>query len=186
MTGEIGVIHGRFQVFHNDHLKYIMAGKERCTHLVVGITNPDPSLTREDAADPQRSLAVHNPLTYFERYTMVRGVLLEGGMEVKAFSIVPFPINLPDLYRYYLPIDAVFYLTIYDEWGQRKLEQFKALGLRTEVLWSRPSEEKGLKASDIRQKMIEGEPWQHLVPEATYRLMEEWSIPERLRKLNRK
>lgn len=186
MTEKMGVIHGRFQVLHNDHLKYIMTGKERCTHLVVGITNPDPSLSKEDSADPHRSLAINNPLTYFERYSMVRGVLLEAGVSETDFSIVPFPINLPDLYQYYLPINAVFYLTIYDEWGQRKLEQFKALGLRTEVLWSRPPEEKGLKASDIRQKMIKGEPWQHLVPEATSHLMENWSIPERLRKLYRK
>ena len=24
---ELGVIHGRFQVLHNDHIKYLMAGK---------------------------------------------------------------------------------------------------------------------------------------------------------------
>jgi nicotinamide-nucleotide adenylyltransferase len=40
---ELGVIHGRFQVLHNDHLRYILAGKELCRHLVVGITNPDPT-----------------------------------------------------------------------------------------------------------------------------------------------
>jgi len=114
---------------------------------------------------------------------MVRGVLLEAGLSETDFSIVPFPINLPDLYRYYLPIEAVFYLTIYDEWGQRKLGLFKALGLRTEVLWSRPSEEKGLKASEIRQKMINREPWEHLVPGTTQILMKKWAIPERLRNL---
>ena len=49
---EVGVIvseHGRFQVLHNDHFKYLMAGKAQCRHLVVGITNPDPTLTRRDA-----------------------------------------------------------------------------------------------------------------------------------------
>ncbi|MFC1888297.1 hypothetical protein ACFL4G_00935, partial [Thermodesulfobacteriota bacterium] len=52
---ETGVIHGRFQVFHNDHLAYVLAGKARCRHLVVAITNPDPTLTRDDPADPDRS-----------------------------------------------------------------------------------------------------------------------------------
>lgn len=33
---EVGVIHGRFQVFHNDHLEYVLAGKSRCRHIVVG------------------------------------------------------------------------------------------------------------------------------------------------------
>jgi len=41
---ERGVVHGRFQVLHNDHVKYLLAGKARCRHLVVGITNPDSPL----------------------------------------------------------------------------------------------------------------------------------------------
>ena len=52
---ELGVIHGRFQLLHNDHLKYLLAGKQRCRHLVIGITNPDPTLTRADPADPART-----------------------------------------------------------------------------------------------------------------------------------
>jgi hypothetical protein len=32
-------------------------------------------------------------------------------------SIVPFPINFPELYHYYLPMRATFFLTIYNEWG---------------------------------------------------------------------
>ena len=186
MADITGVIHGRFQVFHNDHLIYVMAGKNRCRHLVVGITNPDPSLSKEDSSDPQRNLAINNPLTYFERYCLVNEVLTAAGLGMRDFSIVPFPVNLPDLYQHYLPLDSTFYLTIYDEWGERKLEMFKALGLRTEVLWARPPEEKGLRASDIRWKMSEGEPWEHLVPEAAAQLMKKWSIPERLRNLDRK
>jgi len=183
MTETTGVIHGRFQVLHNDHLKYIMAGKMRCNHLVVGITNPDPILSKEDSADPQRSLAINNPLTYFERYSMVRLVLMEAGLKEQDFSVVPFPINTPDLYKYYVPLDGAFFLTIYDEWGKRKLEQFKDLGLKTVVLWTRPLEEKGLSGSDIRKKMGAGEPWERLVPEGTQHLMKKWSIPERLRSL---
>jgi len=47
-----GVIHGRFQVLHNEPLKYLLAGKALCKHLVVGITNPDPSLIKSEPADP--------------------------------------------------------------------------------------------------------------------------------------
>jgi cytidyltransferase-like protein len=43
---DVGIIHGRFQILHNDHVKYLMAGKELCEHIIVGITNPDPSLTK--------------------------------------------------------------------------------------------------------------------------------------------
>ncbi|MEJ2698658.1 MAG: nicotinate-nucleotide adenylyltransferase, partial [Desulfuromonadales bacterium] len=68
---ELGVIHGRFQVLHNDHLRFLLAGKSLCRHLVVGITNPDPHLTREDPADQHRHSPLANPLTYWERYLMV-------------------------------------------------------------------------------------------------------------------
>ena len=43
---QTGVIHGRFQVLHNDHLKYLLAGKADASTLVVGITNPDPCQTK--------------------------------------------------------------------------------------------------------------------------------------------
>jgi nicotinamide mononucleotide adenylyltransferase len=181
---ECGVIHGRFQILHNDHLNYLLAGKSRCRHLVVGVTNPDPTLTRDEPADHNRSSLLANPLTYFERYTMVRRVLLGTGMVDADFSIVPFPINLPELYQYYLPLDATFYLTIYDEWGKRKLERFHEVGLKTEVLWTRDPENKGLCASDIRNRMILGEAWGYLVPQETERLMRIWRVPERLKKLH--
>lgn len=181
---ETGVIHGRFQVLHHDHLRYLLAGKARCRHLVVGITNPDPSLIRNDMADSHRNRPSANPLTYFERYTMVRSALVEAGLPLSDFSLVPFPINLPDLYRYYVPLQATFYLTIYDQWGRRKLEQFQALGLKTEILWKKSPDEKGLSASDVRKRMAAGEPWEDLVPRSTRLLMKKWGIPDRLRKLH--
>lgn len=180
---KVGVIHGRFQILHNDHMKYLLAGKARCEHLVVGITNPDPNLTKYDAANPERSAPAGNPLTYYERYRMTSASLLEAGLVDDEFSIVPFPINFPELYRYYVPLDATFYVTIYDGWGLRKLELFIAAGLKTDVLWKRPISEKGLSASEIRKKIAHGIPWEHLAPRAASRFVGEWKIRERLRDL---
>jgi nicotinamide-nucleotide adenylyltransferase len=177
---DIGVIHGRFQVLHNDHMKYLLAGKERCTHLIVGITNPDPMLTRQDSVNPERSDPGANPLTYFERYVCVREALMEEGVPCRDFSIVPLPINFPELLRYYVPMDAVFFLTIYDDWGRRKLQTLQSIGLRTEVMWEKPLSEKGICAAHVRRQMAESEPWQHLVPRTTAHLMIRWGIPERL------
>ncbi len=178
---ELGVIHGRFQIFHNDHLKYLLAGKERCRHLVVAITNPDPEVTKEDPADPQRSSPMSNPLTYFERYSLVRAVLEEASVSPQEFSIVPFPINVPGLYRYYVPLSATFYLTIYDEWGKKKLEQFRSLGLRTEVLWWKSLKEKGITGRDVRERIVRGKPWEHLVPPCSAALLKQWEVPKRIR-----
>jgi nicotinamide mononucleotide adenylyltransferase len=182
MMIETGVIHGRFQVLHNDHMKYLMAGKSRCRHLIVGITNPDPMLTRDDKADPHRSSPAANPLTYYERYRIVRTTLAEQGLSTDEFSVVPLPINIPDLYQYYVPLDATFFLTIYDEWGEKKLRMFESLGLKTEILWRKPLAGKGLSGAEIRQYIASGRPWEHLVPAAVARTMKEMGLIERIRK----
>jgi len=180
---EIGVIHGRFQVLHNDHLVYLLAGKARCRHLVVGVTNPDPLVTRDDAADPHRSGTAANPLTYFERYRMVRAALNEAGVTPAEFSVVPLPINVPELFRHYVPLDAVFFLTIYDRWGERKLELFESLGLTTEVLWRRVPANKGISAGEVRQRIAADRPWRHLVPPAVAELVEAFGLPARLQEI---
>lgn len=183
---EIGVIHGRFQVLHNDHIKYLMAGKKLCKFLVVGITNPDPSLTRDSDANPHRSTPLANPLTYYERYLMTQAALLEQGLRLKEFSIVPFPINVPELIKYYVPLDAIFFLTIYDDWGRQKKDYFQSLGLKIHILWEVPIEQKGLSSSDIRDLMRKGEKWEHLVPSSVANLMTQWHVAQRLKEIGLK
>ncbi len=182
---ELGVIHGRFQVLHNDHIKYLLAGKGLCKYLVVGITNPDPSLTRDSEANPHRSTPIANPLTYYERYLMVQAALLEQGLKYSEFSIVPFPINVPELLKFYVPLEAVFFLTIYDDWGRQKKQFFESLGLKIHVLWEVAIENKGLSSSDIREDMINDKEWEQFVPRSVARLVNEWDITTRLKELSR-
>ncbi|MGF1578196.1 MAG: nicotinate-nucleotide adenylyltransferase [Gemmataceae bacterium] len=177
---DLGVIHGRFQVLHNDHLKYLLAGKEQCRHLVVGITNAETDMIQQEAADPERGTRLANPLTYFERYQLVRYALLEAGVDHQELTIVPFPISHPERYCHYVPLGAVFFLTIYDDWGRRKQEYFESLGLRTCILREVQPEEKGISATDVRQHMLQGTPWQHLVPKSVAKLLEGWNVIQRL------
>lgn len=48
---------------------------------------------------------------------------------------------------------------------------FTDLGLKTEVLWECPREEKGLSYTEIRGKIIAGENWESLVPEPVVRII---------------
>lgn len=178
---DVGVIHGRFQVLHNDHLRYLLAGKALCRFLVVGITNPDPGHTRPEAVDPQRSTAAANPLTYYERALLVRAALAEAGVPLAGFITVPLPVNLPDLFHHYAPRDATYFLSICDDWGRTKLARFQGLGLATHVLWDVPPEDKGITGAQVRDLMARGGDWQSLVPPAAARLLEKWDIPARLR-----
>ena len=86
--------------------------------------------------------------------------------------MVPLPINFPELYRYYVPMDATFFLTIYDEWGERETPAFESLGLKVEESYEpQASIKKGLTASAIRPMMGLGQPWEHLVPAAVGRVV---------------
>jgi nicotinamide mononucleotide adenylyltransferase len=181
---DVGVIHGRFQVFHNDHLKYLLSGKQLCRQMIVGITNPDPSLVRQETADPNRSRLETNPLTYYERYILIGLAMQESNIDPHELSIVPLPINRPELYRYYVPLDAVFFLSIYDSWGKKKLSYFESMGLKTHIIRKVPLEEKGISASDVRYFMINNQPWEHLLPKSVAHLMKQWQIPDRLKKLS--
>jgi len=178
-----GVIHGRFQILHNDHLKYLLAGKQLCEHLIVGITNPDPSQTKYNEANPHRSTKFANPLTYYERFLLITDTLLDNNFDLTEFSIVPFPINTPEFIGNYVPLDAIFFLTIYDDWGRKKKKIFDQLGAQVHILRESPLEEKGISSEYIRQLMLEGKKWDDLVPRPVIHLLNKWDIRNRLKKI---
>jgi len=183
-TVACGAVLGRFQILHNDHLAYIMAARKHCGHLVIGITNPDPRLARPEQGDGGRTDPRANPLTYYERQVMVRGVLEAEGVPLRDFSPVPFPVSFPELYRYYVPAEAVFYITVYDEWGRMKRGHLQSQGFHTRVLWERPIEHKGISGTDVRERIRSGKPWEHLVPRAAADLVRRWNIADRLSQMN--
>ena len=176
---KVGVIHGRFQPPHKDHILYIMAAKKRCEFLYVGVSNPDPSAVRPDDADPHRSDPHANPLTYHERLILLTHALREEGVDDRSFCIVPFPINYPDRLRHYVPMDAVFYMTIYDEWGEKKLGLFKDLGVHIEVMWKKA--QKGITGTAVRDAIARGEPWEDQVPPVVASLMKEMRLLDRIK-----
>lgn len=175
----VAVIHGRFQPLHLGHLEYLLAGAARCQTLVVGITNPDPSVVVEEPADISRGAPEANPCTYYERYLMVEGALVEAGVSHDRLRIVPFPHSHPERLRHYAPPDAAYLLTIYDEWGRTKLDRLRALGLLIEVMWERT--DKPISGSRVRRAIAADSGWRELVPPAVAIVIKESGIDARIR-----
>lgn len=176
---KIGTVCGRFQIFHHEHLQYVLAAKEQCEHLIVGITSTDSSVSPAEAADANRGTAEANPCTYYERMKMVEAVLLEAGVPREDFDIVPFPIGKPELIRFYIPDHTTIYVTILDAWGHCKTDRLKDFGYQVEVLWDdRP---KGISSSMIRRAMMAGEEWKQYVPNATYEFVTGHGIDKRIK-----
>ncbi|MBQ8238621.1 MAG: hypothetical protein IJZ39_10810 [Oscillospiraceae bacterium] len=176
---ELGAVCGRFQIFHNDHLQYVLAAKAKCRRLIVGITSPDKSVNPLEAADPNRALDEANPCTYYERMKMVESALLAAGVDRADFDIVPFPIGKPELMRFYIPVGTHLFVTILDEWGHCKTERLKDYGYDVEILWER--HDKVISSSMIRRRITGDGDWAQFVPAATYDFVLSHGIAERIK-----
>jgi len=183
-NSQIGIIHGRFQPLHVGHMEYLLAGKARCKFLVVGITNPDPLLTKEHDTNPSRSTAASNPFTYYDRFLMIRESLLEANVSRHEFEVVPFPINHPELLKYYVPLDGRFFITIYDDWGRAKEQLLRSLGVEVEVMWERTMADRVTTGSEVRKLIEANGHWHDLVPPAVVRVIQEYGLNKRFTQRN--
>jgi cytidyltransferase-like protein len=180
---KVGVIHGRFQGLHHGHMEYLLEGKKRCEFLYVGITNPDPGLTKENSNDLKRSKSEENPFAYHERLIMLRDALVNAGIERHEFEIVPFPINIPELIKYYVPLDAVFFITIYDDWGKHKMETIQALGVKTDLMWKKNMDERFTTGKELRKLIANNNKWEHLVPPSVFSYIKNNKLDLRIKKI---
>ncbi|MDP9424697.1 MAG: nicotinate-nucleotide adenylyltransferase [Actinomycetota bacterium] len=168
---EWGCVHGRFQPFHTEHLEYALRARKRCRRLIVGITNPDPTWVKHEAWSKHRHAAGSNPFTYVERALMVEGSLLDEGFEARDFLVVPFPIQDPGLCRFYVPEHAVHFVRVYSGWEEEKARRLRTQGFTVEVLDR--GKEKGISGSEVRGLLQAGLEWEHLVPKASARVIQD-------------
>ena len=100
-------------------------------------------------------------------------------MKREDFEIVPYPIERPDILTNYIPLNATSFFTIYDKWGYEKLRRLQSLGYKTIVLFD--DREKQMCSTDIRHKIIDGEDWKQMVPNAVYDYIIENGLTEKVR-----
>ena len=163
----LGMVHGRFQPFHNGHLAYLRGASARARRLVVGITNADVESTRQEPADPRRHLPEENPSTFDERRAMVEAVLADEGIEDA--RIVPFPISYPERLAEIAPAGTVHFLRVFDDWGTTKVERLRRSGYEVVVLdEGAPKEISGAK---VRALLRARGDWESLVPPGTARVL---------------
>src|SRR2546423_1811362 len=166
MLNNPGMIHGRFQPFHNGHLEYLRGAASLSGVVFVGITNPDPQRIREEPSDPLRHLPESNPFTYVERLLMISAVAEDEGIPV---HVIPFPVNEPELWAAYVPAGVTQYLRLFSEWGGAKLERLRDAGYEVVILDE--GAEKAMSGADVRTAMRSGDEWESLVPPGVVRVI---------------
>jgi nicotinamide mononucleotide adenylyltransferase len=159
----LGMIHGRFQPFHLEHLRYFRLAWERSERIIVNITNPDPSTVVQDERNDHRHLSSSNPFSFTERLIMIQESLREEGYPLERIFTVPLPIHHPDRWPYYVPPGTAIFVVVYSPWERQKAERFQQAGFNVIL---EDSLIKRISGQEIRRLMATGGHWQHLVPPA--------------------
>lgn len=173
-------VHGRFQPFHDEHLEYVQwaATDSSSDEVIVGITNADEAHTAPTDADPNRHRPRNNPFTYYERYLMVERALAAVDLPCRV-SIVPFPINRPDLWDAYAPPSAVHYVNVLEEWHEHKADRLRNHGRSVRTKQGTRT----VSGTEIRRSMAAGDEWDDRVPEPVAEVVRQRGLAERVREL---
>ncbi len=159
-----GLIVGRFQPFHKGHLAVIEEVLGKCDDLIVVIGSAEESHTEK------------NPFTAGERYQMLLSSLNPG--ECARVHIIPvrdvnrYSVWVNHLESYLPPFDIVF------SNSDLTRSLFKQAGY--EVHETKAYDPKRYSATEIRRRIVAGEKWKHLVPEAVVVFMEAIDARQRL------
>ncbi len=164
-----GMIHGRFQPFHNGHLEYLRGAAERSDEIWIGITNPDPARIKPEPSDPVRHLPESNPFSYADRLLMVKAAAADLGLDSAAVHVIPFPVNEPELWPAYVPKGVTQYLRLFSEWGGTKLDRLRGAGYEVVVLDA--GADKAVSGSEVRDALRNGGDWESLVPNGVARVV---------------
>ncbi|MGD0620310.1 MAG: hypothetical protein ABSB67_21950 [Bryobacteraceae bacterium] len=182
MSVAAGSVHGRFQPFHNEHLEYVMAAKDLCEFLWIGITKYDITPSEFTPLGRPRERPENDPLTYFERISIIAEALVDAGIGKGSFAFVPFPIETPQRLPEFMPTSVPCYTTVCEEWNREKIRILRGYGYTVNVLWERTK--KLVSGGEIRGDIIDGgTAWRSMVPAATARALDALNIHDRLIKL---
>lgn len=160
---------GRFQPFHNGHLKVISAIAREVDELVIGIGSAQLSHTPE------------NPFTAGERILMISRSLEE-------LDLYYYVIPIPDIYRNAEWVAHVHSMTppFSVAYTNNPLVSRLFHESRYEVKHSPMYNRQEYSGTEIRRRMLAGEGWEKLVPGAVVDVVEEVHGVERLRQVSMK
>ncbi|ALV62585.1 Nicotinamide-nucleotide adenylyltransferase, NadM family [Thermococcus sp. 2319x1] len=164
-----GLFVGRFQPVHNGHLKALEYVFSQVDEVIIGIGSAQVSHT------------LKNPFTTSERMEMLIRALDEKGIPRGKYFLVALPdINFNSIWAPYVEAMVPKFDIVFT--GNSLVAQlFRERGYKVVV---QPMFRKDiLSATEIRRRMIEGEPWEELVPKSVAEYIKEIKGVERIRML---
>ncbi len=143
---------GRFQPFHNGHLKVIQEILKSHKKVIIAIGSSQEKNTKE------------NPFSAAERLQMIKLALKEASVDLKNFTFI----KIPDAFDDVKWIENISKLTgefdvayTNNEWVKYCF-QFKNIKTHGTIYFA------PYKGELIRKRISKGKPWEDLVPKAVY------------------
>ena len=157
---------GRFQPYHDGHHSVVERIAEEVDELVVGIGSADQSHTTSD------------PFTAGERIMMITKSLVD-------LDLVTYPVPIEDLNRNSVWVSHVRSMSpdfdvAYSN-NPLVVQLFDEAGV--EVRRSKMFNRDVLEGTEVRERMIEGDDWESLVPDAVVEVVEETDGVERVQRI---
>lgn len=158
---------GRFQPFHNGHLRVIKNALEENDELIIIIGSSDKSFTKK------------NPLTAGERIEIIKQTLLSEKIK-NNYYLIPIPdINTNAVWVSHVEMNVPSFSKVYA--GQDITNTlFSQKGYKTESIarWH------DISATKIRDMMLKDLDWKSLVPKETAKLLLKMKFLERMMAIN--
>lgn len=163
-----GILIGRFQPFHRGHVYVIKKIQSAVDEIIICIGSAQESHSRD------------NPFTAGERVMMIKKSLYENGIK-KNYYILPIAdVNNNSLWVSHIRSLTPPFSKVYS--GNTLVKRlFKEKG--TEVDTPPMYNRKEFSGTEIRRRMLNGEPWEEFVPKAVIDVIEEVGGIERIRDL---
>ena len=164
-----GVLVGRFQPFHNGHLKAVQFALNHVDLLYIAV------------GSSQKSHELRNPFTAGERIKMIKMAVDGAGMDCKKIIVVPVPdAEQHSVWVSYVDALVLGYSIVFSN-ESLTTQLFKERGVKVVpvILENRGN----YKGAGIRERIEKGKPWKHLVPKAVAKIIEDIDGENRLRNI---
>jgi nicotinamide-nucleotide adenylyltransferase len=165
-----GIIIGRFQPPHLGHLEVFKRILREVDELIVGV------------GSAQASHTIENPFTAGERVLMIMRAMSEAKVDLARAHIIPIPdVNNHAIWvSHIVSLSPPFEVSYSGNPLVRRL--FKESGFKTRA--PPMIKRKEYWGKEIRDRMVNGENWEGLVPKAVVEVMKEIKAVERLKDLS--
>ena len=159
---------GRFQPFHNGHLKIIQQASKGYNEVIIGIGSSQYDNTLE------------NPFTSDERKLMIETSLENEGIRNYSIALFPDIHNYPKWVSHVVSITSDFDIVLSNSSLTKRLFSEKGYVVKKTPIFDRSR----YSGKEIRERIVKNKPWKNLVPKSVYKIIKEIDGVNRLKKLS--